>query len=86
MPVRVAARTVRTMPPALSSVDAWRMLRTPFVLPERCRGAHVCDFERIDVDKSGCRLCSHVHVCGYGTCTTVVETCDSLVLDWCCFY
>ena len=57
------------------------MLRIPFCMPERCLGAHVCEWERIDVDKSGCRLCSHVHVCGYGTCTTVTETCDSLVCE-----
>lgn len=65
----------------MTSVQAWRMLRTPFCMPERCLGAHVCEWERIDVDKSGCRLCSHVHVCGYGTCTMVTETCDSLVCE-----
>ena len=65
----------------LSSVQAWRLLRMPFALPERCRHAHTCEWERIDVDKSGCRLCSHVHVCGYGVCTAVVETTDALVCE-----
>ena len=66
---------------AFDSVQAWRMLRTPFVLPARSRGAHACEWERIDVDRSGCRLCSHVHACGYGVCTAVVETSDALVCE-----
>jgi len=65
----------------MTSVQAWRLLRTPFSMPERCLGAHECEWERIDVDKSGCRLCSHVHVCGYGRCTRVTETCDALVCE-----
>lgn len=66
---------------SIDSVRAWRLLRMPFVLSEKCMKAHVCEWESIDVDKSGCRLCSHVHECGYGKCRKVVETEDSLVCE-----
>ena len=56
-------------------------MRAPFALPERSRHAHACEWERIDADKSGCRLCSHVHVCGYGSCKSVVQTTDALVCE-----
>lgn len=66
---------------ALDSVRAWRLLRTPFPLTEKSLGKHVCEWEALGVDTSGCRLCSHVHTCGYGKCAQVVQTTDALVCE-----
>lgn len=65
----------------LDSVQAWRLLRTPFPLTEQCLGAHACEWESIDTGVSGCRMCSHVHRCAYGLCKQVVQTTDALVCE-----
>ena len=65
----------------MDSVQAWKALRSPFPLSELTVSAHECVWENIDVDKAGCVLCSHVHVCGFGHCQRVVQTTDSLVCE-----
>jgi len=67
--------------PSMDSEQAWRLLRRPFPLAEQCRHAHECVWERVDVDRSGCVLCSHVHRCGFGRCTLVTQTTDALVCE-----
>jgi len=63
-------------------VQWWRKLRSPFVLPLVPLKCHVCEWEKIDVDILGCKLCSKVHVCEYGTCTNLIETSDGLVCEF----
>lgn len=66
---------------AFDSVRAWRLLRMPFPLTEKSLGHHVCEWEALGIGTSGCKLCSHVHVCGYGRCKQVVQTTDALVCE-----
>ena len=63
-------------------VKWWRQLRSPFVLPPLSLKCHVCEWEKIDVDVLGCKLCSKVHKCEYGTCTNLIETSDGLVCEF----
>jgi len=65
----------------MDSVHAWLLLRKPFPLTRRCVSTHACEWERIDVDKTGCVLCSNIHVCSFGQCKQVTLTEDSLVCD-----
>jgi len=65
----------------MNSVQAWLLLRRPFPLTSRCTAEHVCEWERIDIDKTGCVLCSDIHVCSFGNCTSVTQTEDSLVCN-----
>jgi len=60
------------------SVDLWRRLRQPFVLPLGTKH-HTCEWEYIDVDVLGCTLCGDVHVCDPCTCKDVIETNHSVV-------
>lgn len=60
------------------AVDVWRRLRRPFVLP--CGAPHhACEWEAIDVDLLGCRVCGDIHACDVCTCTDVIETTDSVI-------
>lgn len=65
----------------MTSVSMWLLLRKPFILTPKCMQSHVCEWERIDVDHSGCLLCSTIHSCGYGKCKQVTQTTDALVCD-----
>ena len=65
----------------MNSVEAWLLLRSPFALTPLTMPHHKCQWERIDVDKSGCLLCSHVHVCGVNKCTNIVQTQDATVCE-----
>ena len=64
-------------------VQWWRQLRSPFVLPPITAKCHVCDWEKIDIDVLGCKLCSKVHEWEYGKCTNLIETSDCLSFKWC---
>ena len=58
---------------------AWKCMRRPFILPVGLSG-HKCDehWEKFDVDKAACKLCSNLHVCNSHTCTAIVEN-DGLI-------
>jgi hypothetical protein len=53
---------------------AWVCLRQPFMLPTGLAG-HVCDnhWEKFDVDKAACTVCSNIHVCNVRTCPSTHE-------------
>jgi hypothetical protein len=53
---------------------AWLCMRRPFLLPPGLLG-HVCDdhWEKFDVDKAACTVCSNVHVCSACTCPSIQE-------------
>lgn len=65
----------------MNSVTAWKVLRSPFALTPLSVNFHKCEWERIDVDKSGCLLCSQIHVCSVNTCKNIVQTTDSTVCE-----
>ena len=48
---------------------AWLSMRRPFLLPPGLSG-HICDqhWEKFDIDKAACRVCSKLHVCSSRTC------------------
>jgi hypothetical protein len=60
---------------------AWVCMRRPFLLPRGLVG-HMCEehWEKFDVDKAACKLCSNVHVCNSHTCTSVIEN-DGLICN-----
>lgn len=62
-----------------TAIQAWNMLRMPFVLSSHCIGHHTCKWECIDVDLAGCLVCGVVHDCGKKECRDVVTTSDSSV-------
>jgi hypothetical protein len=53
---------------------AWTYIRGPFLLPPDLVG-HSCDthWEKFDVDKAACTVCSKLHVCHILTCKTSTE-------------
>jgi hypothetical protein len=53
---------------------AWTHLRSPFLLPTGLVG-HSCatHWEKFDVDKAACTVCSKLHVCNILTCNTSTE-------------
>jgi hypothetical protein len=53
---------------------AWVCMRRPFLLPPGLAG-HVCDnhWEKFDVDKAACKVCSCIHVCSVCTCPSTHE-------------
>ena len=59
-------------------VGVWRQLRRPFELPLGT-GLHACEWEALDVDVLGCRVCGGVHACDVCTCLDVIETGESVV-------
>ena len=60
-------------------VDIWRMLRRPFMLPRNSAHCHQCEWEAIDLDVLGCRLCGNIHACDVCTCKETFSTNDSVV-------
>jgi len=60
---------------------AWVCMRRPFLLPVGLSG-HTCGeyWEKFDVDKAACKICSNLHVCNSHTCTSIVEN-DGLICD-----
>ena len=60
-------------------VDIWRMLRRPFMLPRNSAHCHQCEWEAIDLDVLGCRLCAYIHACDVCTCKEIFFTNDSVV-------
>ena len=50
----------------------WQWVRSPFTLPE---GTHRCsrDWEIMDVDRAGCRVCGACHCCLDGKCDLVTS-------------
>ena len=59
----------------------WRLLRAPFILPPTTAKCHKCEWEKIDLDLLGCKLCANVHKCEYGKCKHLIETSDGLVCE-----
>jgi hypothetical protein len=53
---------------------AWVCLRRPFVIPSGLTG-HSCEehWEKFDVDKAACTMCSNIHVCTARTCPSIAE-------------
>jgi hypothetical protein len=53
---------------------AWVCMRRPFLLPIGLVG-HKCEehWEKFDVDKAACKVCSNIHVCNSYTCRSVIE-------------
>ena len=60
-------------------VVIWLMLRRPFILPRNSAHCHQCEWEAIDLDVLGCRLCANIHACDICTCTDTLCTNDSVV-------
>jgi hypothetical protein len=60
---------------------AWVCMRRPFLLPTGLVG-HDCGehWEKFDVDKAACKVCSKLHVCNSHTCTRIIEN-DGLICD-----
>ena len=60
---------------------AWLCIRRPFILPVGLLG-HKCDehWEKFDVDKAACMICSNLHVCNSHTCTCIIEN-DGLICN-----
>ena len=49
----------------------WRWVRGPFVVPE---GTHTCsDWEIVDIDRAGCRVCGACHCCANGRCNLITS-------------
>ena len=64
---------------ALSAVEAWRLLRTPFMLPCESTNVHCCRWEFIAMDCCGCVLCGAIHLCSLEACESVVVTKEAVV-------
>ena len=64
------------------NVNLWKLLRSPFTLPDVTQNTHTCEWEKIDIDILGCTVCGKVHVCEYGSCTHVTETEDGTVCEF----
>jgi len=60
-------------------VDVWRRLRRPFELPPGSEAHHKCEWEAIDVDVLGCRICGGIHACDVCTCKEIINTSESVV-------
>jgi hypothetical protein len=61
------------------AIDLWRRLRRPFVLPQDTELHHKCEWEAIDVDVLGCRVCGGIHAWNVCTCKDTVDTSESIV-------
>ena len=66
--VPVARTRPRPDPPSLA---LWRHVADPFVLPPSIHRCRPCDWELVDCDAAGCRLCGRGHLCAVDTCPTV---------------
>ena len=58
------------------NVRIWKMLNAPFPLPPCSFKYHSCEWEAIDVDLYGCKLCSSLHHCGKGQCVKYTVACE----------
>jgi hypothetical protein len=58
-----------------SQYRAWVCMRKPFLLPIGLPG-HSCSdhWEKFDVDKAACKVCSDIHVCSARTCPSAIES------------
>lgn len=65
------ARACRGMSAQQHSQELWRKLRQPFPLTSEMKRYHTCQWELIDMDMAGCRLCGSIHVCKDRQCQTV---------------
>ena len=64
----------------IHAVRLWKLLRSPFVLPEMCTAIHhQCVWEKIDIDVLGCSLCSSIHICSDQTCKDLIDMEDGSV-------
>ena len=63
---------------ALSAVEAWKLLRTPFMLPCVSTDVHRCNWEFIAKDCCGCVLCGAIHLCSLKACKSMVVTEDAV--------
>jgi len=61
--------------------QAWRTLRSPFVLPPASVGFHECEYESLDMGLAGCLLCGRLHRCSQLVCTQLVQIEDATVCE-----
>lgn len=64
-----------------SQYRAWVCMRQPFLLPAGLIG-HVCEnhWEKFDVDKAACKICSNIHVCSVRTCPST-QALDGIICN-----
>ena len=73
--------SMRTDDMCATNEHTWRLARSPFLFPCDPRAAHTCLWDKIDLDKAGCKLCGAVHVCDAMHCRDVTITEDILICN-----